>query len=242
MTHKEVMAKLFDFNATTYYAWKKQDRPIINLIDIYFTKEDLEEFLKYGQITKFELLNMIDYQEQILEFVGILGEIALTDKSESEKFQMLEYFSFAAANIRSLSAENSSKSDFVSELIGSYDQFVLKRLFNSKLLQTLILCVQKKYPNHDSYEAVLFHLYFNDFLPLVKVCFDKNKKEYLREATIFCIYYNLYVYRRKLLMFDNVFSDFDFDNFTFKEFEEKIEKIKYPDREAFLGKDWVSVK
>ena len=54
MTHKEVMAKLFDFNATTYYAWKKQNRPIINLIDKYFTKEDLQEFIEKGSITSLD--------------------------------------------------------------------------------------------------------------------------------------------------------------------------------------------
>lgn len=54
MIYKEVMAALFDFNATTYYSWKKQERPIIRLIEKYFTKEDLEEFLNSEKISKLE--------------------------------------------------------------------------------------------------------------------------------------------------------------------------------------------
>lgn len=48
------MSKLFDFNSSTYYRWKKEHRPIITLLEKYFTKEDLEEFLESGKIKKLE--------------------------------------------------------------------------------------------------------------------------------------------------------------------------------------------
>jgi len=55
-----VMSKLFDFNSSTYYRWKKEGRPIIALLEKYFTKEDLIEFLETGKILKFENLNLSD--------------------------------------------------------------------------------------------------------------------------------------------------------------------------------------
>lgn len=48
------MSKLFDFNSSTYYRWKKEGRPIIALLEKYFKKEDLEEFLETGKIAKLE--------------------------------------------------------------------------------------------------------------------------------------------------------------------------------------------
>ena len=63
MIHKEVMAKLFDFNATTYYAWKKQSRPIIFLLESYFSKEELEEFLEHGSIARYDLIKDLSLEQ-----------------------------------------------------------------------------------------------------------------------------------------------------------------------------------
>lgn len=60
MTFKETMAAVFSSSEGAYYKWKKENRPIINLIDKYFTKQDLQEFLQTGQINKFEKLEDFD--------------------------------------------------------------------------------------------------------------------------------------------------------------------------------------
>lgn len=75
MLYKEVMATLFDFNATTYYSWKKQERPIIRLIERYFTKEDIEEFLEFGTVEKLEFANLQDYGNRVAEFVKLLDKL-----------------------------------------------------------------------------------------------------------------------------------------------------------------------
>lgn len=59
MNYKELMSTLFDFNPSTFYTWKKQNRPIIKLIEKYFTNEELEEFLSTGKIDKFENINYL---------------------------------------------------------------------------------------------------------------------------------------------------------------------------------------
>lgn len=57
MTNEQIMTSLFGFSGPTYYKWSKKERserPIFNLIDKYFTKEDLEEFLSTGKVNKFD--------------------------------------------------------------------------------------------------------------------------------------------------------------------------------------------
>lgn len=63
MTFKETMAKLFSTSEGTYYKWKRENRPIINLLEKYFTKEDIEEFLEFNSIEKFETLKHSNYAE-----------------------------------------------------------------------------------------------------------------------------------------------------------------------------------
>lgn len=81
MTHKEIMAKLFDFNATTYYAWKKQNRPIINLIDRYFTKEDLQEFIDKGSIDALDSFN----QNKNIQDIDILNKVSSLVQKQLER-------------------------------------------------------------------------------------------------------------------------------------------------------------
>ncbi|MCT7616655.1 hypothetical protein N5U05_02785 [Aliarcobacter butzleri] len=63
MTFKETMAKLFSTAEGTYYKWKKENRPIINLLETYFTKEELEEFISTNEIKKLELIKNYSLEE-----------------------------------------------------------------------------------------------------------------------------------------------------------------------------------
>lgn len=70
MNNNELMSKLFGFSAPTYFRWKKEKRPIIDLIEKFFSKEELEEFLKTGEISKLEKVknanNQIDNINDLL--------------------------------------------------------------------------------------------------------------------------------------------------------------------------------
>ena len=50
----------------SYYRWK-QERKVIDLLEKYCTKEDLEEFLEKGRISKFE--RTIENDEELDDFV-----------------------------------------------------------------------------------------------------------------------------------------------------------------------------
>ncbi|BAK72832.1 hypothetical protein [Arcobacter sp. L] len=65
MTFKETMAALFSTAEGTYYKWKKEERPIIKLLDKYFSKEELEEFLSTEKINKLENLNSYSFSSSV---------------------------------------------------------------------------------------------------------------------------------------------------------------------------------
>lgn len=52
---KHEIVKLLGNTEKSYYRWKKEGRPIIALLEKYFTKEDLQEFLSTQKILKLEL-------------------------------------------------------------------------------------------------------------------------------------------------------------------------------------------
>lgn len=60
MTYEQIMTQLFEFSIPTYYKWKKhQKRKIFDLLMYAFTKDDLEQFLNTGKISKCENINRL---------------------------------------------------------------------------------------------------------------------------------------------------------------------------------------
>ncbi len=50
------MVKILGNSRKTIYRWKEEQRPIINLLEKYFTQEDLQEFLETSKISKYDQL------------------------------------------------------------------------------------------------------------------------------------------------------------------------------------------
>ncbi len=53
MKQETIMCKIFNFSIATYYKRKREKNHAIYLIEKYFSKEDLEEFIKEGQVKEF---------------------------------------------------------------------------------------------------------------------------------------------------------------------------------------------
>lgn len=97
---KEILS-LFKYSRGTYYSWKKEKRPIIKLIEKYFTKEDLKEFISTGQISKLEIQNNHGINLSIAkEYLSYIKEIIYFTKKEIcdgevfEKSLLFIYFDF----------------------------------------------------------------------------------------------------------------------------------------------------
>ncbi|MDY0196002.1 MAG: hypothetical protein WC253_06185 [Sulfurovaceae bacterium] len=92
MTEREIYMKLFDVSINTYYLWKKQGRSVFTLLEKYFTKEDLEEFIFSEKISRYEGKDSkkIDDYIRISEIIKLLTKykadtlsIALSESLES---------------------------------------------------------------------------------------------------------------------------------------------------------------
>jgi phosphoglycerate-specific signal transduction histidine kinase len=64
MKQDEVTSIVLGCSVSGFYKWKKQKRPIIELLDKYFTKEELEEFILSKKIAKLERLEELEEIEK----------------------------------------------------------------------------------------------------------------------------------------------------------------------------------
>ena len=53
---RHIVSRLLDISERSYYTFKKQGRPVIRLLETYFSKSDLEEWIEYGKISKLDIL------------------------------------------------------------------------------------------------------------------------------------------------------------------------------------------
>ncbi len=72
---RKVIPQLLGNTEKSYYRWKEEGRPIIKLLEKYFSKEDLQEFLDNGKI---ELLE---------EFIAFK-----TTKDDNQEYKMFKKF------------------------------------------------------------------------------------------------------------------------------------------------------
>lgn len=96
---KEQIKKILDISDKTYYNWKNQSRPIISLLEKYFTEEDIQEFLDTGKIFKFENItseflfsNQLLYVESFAKSKSLLSEPHVKDKFKNFYFSFLLNF------------------------------------------------------------------------------------------------------------------------------------------------------
>ncbi len=122
MQHKEVMSKLFDYNATTFYSWKKQNRPIISLVEKYFTDDELIEFISSGKVDKYDDIDsLIDNSlNSYIEFISKLNQDSLTLLFTIFKKSIIENIDFDESYIKlilDLDFDKESKNLLLSNLI-----------------------------------------------------------------------------------------------------------------------------
>lgn len=92
MKKEDIFTKLFQFSIPTFYNWQREKRPIIKLLEKYFTKDDLEEFLQTGKIQKFEeniFCETIE-KEVINKCTGVLLRLFAPNVNISIDFEMFE--------------------------------------------------------------------------------------------------------------------------------------------------------
>lgn len=86
----DTIVKILGVSKNSYWNYRKQQRPIMFLLEKYFTKADLEEFLETGKISKLE--NNSGYTHDLDLIKSIVSDQAIY--SAKEKLQNLEKNAF----------------------------------------------------------------------------------------------------------------------------------------------------
>lgn len=88
-TFEQAVVNLMKYSRNTFYTWKREKRPIIALLEKYFTKYELKEFLETGEIKKLELIKdkSVDELERLFKEEhnkAILDEIESLKQKQAE--------------------------------------------------------------------------------------------------------------------------------------------------------------
>ena len=108
LTERDIFMKLFDFSINTYYLWKKQGRLIFDLLDKYFSKEDLEEFITTGKVSRYEAIENNIFTNhirttEVLKFISIVD----TNTLKSTLIEALKENSINSGTVEYLSQKRS---------------------------------------------------------------------------------------------------------------------------------------
>ena len=167
MKKEELFSKILGCGVTTYYNWKREDnRPILKLIEEYFTDEDIKEFLANEKISKWEFLKHTydeEKYENIIAFKNILDEISML-LSDGDYKNLDDISILFMKVILYLSSEtNPSKFYNISELIMVYAKEKEEGLSDSIIELNKIISSKV---HNKSFIPFLYQLGRNDLMDL----------------------------------------------------------------------------
>lgn len=64
--HKDLIAKVLGVTVKSVYNYEKENRPIISLLEKYYTDDDIQEFLETGKISKLESIELDNQFKQLI--------------------------------------------------------------------------------------------------------------------------------------------------------------------------------
>ena len=123
---KSAVAKLLDVSERSVYNWSKENRPIITFLYKYFSKEDIQEYLQFGQIEKLELLNLSD-PITTEEFQSL--SIILYKLEKYVRVNKINREGFLIKIYRTLRDFKGSNEEFIS-FVDEYDMHTIESLRN----------------------------------------------------------------------------------------------------------------
>lgn len=129
------IVKLFNITRQTWTNWKKEEKPIVKLIEKYFNDEDIEEFLEKEKCSKLENINSssnntISNKDIRYMLIGMLQEKKKTEIYNYEKEIVLLFRVFEPYQ-KQMNKDN-SKNDLIN-LIKNYKLGFLKDQFQNSI-------------------------------------------------------------------------------------------------------------
>lgn len=207
---KEEICKLLAIADSTIYKFRKEGRPILALLEKYFTQEDLEEFLEYGTIEKFEFLKTQDYLVKESEFILMLAKLPYLTGNDD----YIDYLAYALSYDHDTSEYLKTRHDFFAVIASAYDSYIRlypnnpnKGLIRSDDLGLILKAINFHFPKQENYVNIISYFIERDFLPFIKACMH-CQSQYMNEAIKFCIQFNLHKYNKSVCHYEKLYERF----------------------------------
>lgn len=187
MKTDELMSKIFGFSIPTYYNWKKENRLIISLIDKYFSKDELIEFLYKKEIANQEFFMKIN-MDFTLEYQRFIDSFLPVDGSFKQEYTFPEkiYWDFIYRFKKDIDSNNCfDKHDFMA-LLYEY-QVILINISNTinysqcKIVEEFNYFINLFSGKDDKFIKYLINLIRHNFIQVdyyQRDAFIQNEEEY----------------------------------------------------------------
>lgn len=188
----KIIEDLFCFTRQTWSKWKSDKRPIVELIEKYFSDDDLKDFLQNGKIKRFEEIE--DLELLNIEAIKIYSNFVLNlDKNSLILFLNTIYY--ADINNRDINSnfielifDAEAKKEHKITLINEFQKvkdstlffYSIKYLVKNKFKKFLEVTIDSKsLPFQDNISLRILHsqLYISIFLQKEYIELDTFKKE-----------------------------------------------------------------
>jgi len=159
---KDSIKQILDIADRTLYNWRKEKKPIVLLLEKYFTKEDLEEFLKTGEIRRFENYDASRADPLFIEYI----RFNLVSKIDMIKgVGLIDRLNHLIPHKIFVSILNDIQNDEMFELQqGSSKETLINRIkgYEASLLETpskkqLVGIIEKNLSNIECYVLIKYH-------------------------------------------------------------------------------------
>lgn len=203
MRIEQLMSKLFGFSTQTYFNWKKEQRPILTLLAQYIPKNDLEEFLETGKVSKFEMVEEFKMllQGAKLDYLGFLTK-NLKHSNKLDVFTDFYYRFLVYTNeIRNNPKDSDIEFQNIFQLNDALPSFLIKNNFtNLNEMEMYKLQYKIRQINHmdqNTTNLILLNI-SNDFQFLVKQTIGQISDEYRKSGIIHSLMFCIYKYHPNL--------------------------------------------
>lgn len=184
----KTIAKLIGNTERTIFAWKKENRPIVKLIETYFTKDDLEEFLKTNKIQKMELLKKVenDIYSSSIELLSIFHELKIVKSKDTDLF-IAQIFLEPKNAILTLTSSHQEWKEYI---LKNNDDFEL-----NKLIELVI-----KYEFLTKYYNILKFSHNNNMENIINLTLKIDDINLINNAIRLYIFYKLFKFAQTSLI------------------------------------------
>ena len=150
---QENIKKILDISDKTYYNWKNQNRPIIELLHKYFTDSEIEEFLQTDKIINFEATNYIKNNFMTINKNKYIQSFKSTSSSLRSIYEeyIKDFYFYFLSNLK-------NKKNFFSSTDYEYESNLIEKYDFNKALSDYIFKNQEKEFEKDNFDKRLLYV------------------------------------------------------------------------------------